>query len=216
MSSPLYQTGLQTRSLSLSRGARPVAANIDLSLAPGSITILRGANGSGKTTLLRALAGLLTPTAGAIALTNKTASSAPSAPECRQYGVFFGHANAIKDRLSVVENLKFWTQLYGQPATRLDDALSQLDLEDLRHRYTDTLSAGQKRRVGFCRVLIANKPIWLLDEPTASMDAHSITRLSSAITNHRDNGGCILIATHDAITFDDTKELTLSTPVARS
>lgn len=114
--------------------------------------------------------------------------------------------------MTVAENLKFWIKLYQQPITQLDQALRQLRLDELRDRSTDTLSAGQKRRVGFCRILMANKPIWLLDEPTASMDATSIAGLKNAVETHRDKGGCILIATHDAITFENAKELTLSAP----
>jgi len=124
--------------------------------------------------------------------------------------VFFGHANAVKGPLSIIDNLKFWAKLYGADQAQIDLALNAFDLMTLADRHADTLSAGQRRRVGFCRVLISGKPVWLLDEPTASMDATSIAQFRQAVINHQNSGGSILIATHDPLSFDGAENLELS------
>lgn len=183
---------LDLRDLTCARGGLPVVAGVSLTLRPGEALILRGPNGSGKTTLLRTVAGLQAPMSGSVvAPTDSIAYAA--------------HADGIKSTLSVTENLAFWASLFG---TRdIQTALKAFDLSGLRDRMAGTLSAGQKRRLGLARIMVAGRPIWVLDEPTVSLDAASVALFADAVRAHLADGGAALIATHidlglDAATLD--------------
>ena len=121
----------------------------------------------------------------------------------KEHAVFFGHTNATKDTLSVIDNLRFWATLYGAQEREIGGALDALSLKHLHDRRVETLSAGQQRRVGFCRVLLSNKKTWLLDEPTASMDADAVAVFKALVSQHVDEDGSVLIATHDNLDFAD-------------
>ncbi len=150
-------------------------------MASGTALVLRGANGIGKTTLLRTLAGLQEPLAGRIEVP-------------REDLIYASHADGVKAALSVEENLAFWAEVYGRP---LDGAVfGTFDLEDLRGRLAGTLSAGQKRRLGLARLGVADRRIWLLDEPTVSLDRASVAAFEGVLRAHLAAGGSVIIATH--------------------
>ncbi len=205
---------LSIEELALARGGRTVAAGLTAQFSAHSTTILRGANGAGKTTLLRTIAGFLSPTDGTITLYTNEDSEPSAATEAarRRACVFFGHANGVKKALSVEENLNFWCGLYGvrdRAAARA--SLDAVGLGPLAARRAETLSAGQRRRLGLARVLVSGKSIWLLDEPTASMDAASIDRFCTLVDQQRQRGGCIIIATHDQLALE-AQNLMLAPP----
>jgi len=192
--------------LSVARGGLSVLTGVSFRLLSGQALILRGPNGSGKTTLLRTLAGLQNPQHGTI--------SAPA--ESIAYGA---HADGIKSTLSVAENLAFWADIYGTGMT--DAALAGFDLQSLAGRRANNLSAGQKRRLGLARMLVTGRPIWLLDEPTVSLDAKGRTQFESAVRRHLDGGGIAVIATHvdiavQATTLDIGQFRTPMTAIASS
>ncbi|RKF13979.1 heme ABC exporter ATP-binding protein CcmA [Roseovarius spongiae] len=172
---------LKVTDLCIARGGIPVLTGVNFTLAPGAALILRGPNGSGKTTLLRTLAGLQPPLGGRI--------EAP--PESLVYA---GHADGIKQVLSVAENLTFWARVFGR--RDIDAALAAFELAPLADRAAGTLSAGQKRRLGLARLLVTGRPVWLLDEPTVSLDAHATALFAAAVRAHLAEGGSALIATH--------------------
>lgn len=157
--------------------------------------ILRGPNGSGKTTLLRTLAGLQPPLAGAVT-------------GAEDQIAYAAHSDGLKSMLTVAENLRFWAEVFGQSAT--DAATEAFDLGDLQGRLAGTLSAGQKRRLGLARLLVTGRPIWMLDEPTVSLDTRAVAMFADAVRAHLGQGGSALIATHidlglpDATVFDVT------------
>ena len=172
---------LNVSDLSVARGGVPVLEGVSLSLAPGQALVLRGANGSGKTTLLRTIAGLQPALAGQV-----------TGAEDRI--AYAGHADGLKAMLSVSENLNFWAAVFG---TRdVAAALEAFALEPLADRLAGTLSAGQKRRLGLARLLVTGRPIWVLDEPTVSLDADAVTLFADAVRAHLAGGGMALIATH--------------------
>jgi heme exporter protein A len=169
-----------------------VLEGLEFKLESGQVLMLRGPNGSGKTTLLRTLAGLQPPLAGSINVE----------PEAIAYGA---HADGLKSTLSVAENLEFWASVYGTGS--IAPALEGFNLHGLTARAAQNLSAGQKRRLGLARLLVTGRPIWLLDEPTVSLDQDSVGLFADAVRAHVAGGGSALIATHidlglEADTFD--------------
>lgn len=172
---------LSVRGLAVARGGATVLEGIGFDLAAGQALILRGPNGAGKTTLLRTLAGLQPAVAGEMTV----------APEALAYGA---HADGIKSVLTVAENLRFWAAVHG--TTGIEAALGAMDLTGLRDRQAAHLSAGQKRRLGLARLLVTGRPVWLLDEPTVSLDVASVALFAGVVRGHLSAGGAALIATH--------------------
>ena len=172
---------LVVTNLAVARGGVAVLAGVNLRLAAGEVLVMRGPNGVGKTTLLRCIAGLQPALAGSV----------QGPPEGMAYA---GHADGIKAMLTVRENLEFWARVYGQGGA--DAALSALNLTALAERRAADLSAGQKRRLGLARLLVTRRAIWLLDEPTVSLDTASVLMFGQVLQAHQAAGGAALIATH--------------------
>lgn len=185
---------ISVRNLAVARGGVTVLQGLGFALASGQALILRGPNGSGKTTLLRTLAGLQPPEAGEIAL----------APESVAYAA---HADGLKSTLTVAENLSFWASIYGGPT--IDAAIRAMDLAALVRRRAGELSAGQKRRLGLARLLVTGRPLWLLDEPTVSLDVASVALLTGVLRQHLASGGAAIIATHVDLGLPEARVLDL-------
>lgn len=178
---------LAVENLSCARGGVPVLEGVNFALEAGQALLLRGPNGSGKTTLLRTLCGLQKPLEGTI--------SVPA--ESMAYGA---HADGLKATLSVRENLQFWARIYG--TDDVDTALDRFNLTDLADRAAQNLSAGQKRRLGLARLMVTGRPIWVLDEPTVSLDVASVAIFGDVIRDHLTSGGMALMATHIDLGID--------------
>ena len=173
--------------LTVTRGGLPVLEGLNFTLDAGQALILRGPNGSGKTTLLRTLAGLQPAGHGTI----------KGAEEQIAYA---GHSDGLKLTMSVVENLTFWARVF-----RADDiapALAAYDLGPLADRHAGTLSSGQKRRLGLARLMVTNRKIWALDEPTVSLDKTAVGQFADAVRAHLGQGGSAMIATHIDLGLD--------------
>lgn len=172
---------LNVTGLSVARGGIPVLEGLDFALRAGEALILRGPNGVGKTTVLRTVAGLQPPLAGKIGLE-------------REAMAYAGHADGIKTTLSVRENLEFWADVFGTGDTGA--ALVAFDLAALAERAAGALSAGQKRRLGLARMVVTGRPVWVLDEPTVSLDTAAVALFAQAVRAHLAGGGMALMATH--------------------
>ena len=198
---------LATTGLGIIRGERAVFTDIDLAVAPGEAVVLRGPNGAGKSTLLRILAGLLSPTVGRV-----TWDGAAIADDREAHGRrlrYAGHGDALKLALSAFDNLAFWARFEGTPVDAVDDALDRLGLGALGLLPAGVLSAGQKRRLGLARLALAPRPLWLLDEPTVSLDAASVDLLAGMIWDHRAAGGMVVVATHDGLALPNARTFVL-------
>lgn len=180
---------LTVTDLAIARGGISVLEGLTFTLEPGQALILRGPNGAGKTTLLRTLAGLQQPLAGRI----------DGAEDRIAYA---GHSDGLKPTLSVTENLTFWASVFG--GRDIGPALEAFRLGDLADRHAGNLSAGQKRRLGLSRLLVTGRPIWMLDEPTVSLDREAVAMFAGAVRTHLAQGGSALIATHIDLGLDGT------------
>ena len=186
--------------LSVSRGGIPLIAGFSCRVPAGGALVLRGPNGCGKTTLLRTLCGLQPAVAGSV--------SVP--PEAMAYAA---HADGIKATLTVGENLAFWAALHG---TRdIAPAIAAMNLTGLEGRLAGTLSAGQKRRLGLARLLVTARPVWVLDEPTVSLDLASVALFGQVVADHLHRGGLAVIATHIELGLPGAAEIDLTTCRAR-
>ena len=195
---------LTARDLSIARGGRTVVDALSFEIAAGQAMVVTGPNGAGKTTLLRAVAGFLPILEGRVRLEGGPDEEAGIAEQCH----YVGHRDGVKASLSVAENATFWSRYLGGNGD-VGDALERVGLGALAGVPAAYLSAGQKRRLGLSRLIAANRPLWLLDEPTVSLDAAGVAMLAELIGEHRARGGLVLAATHLPLGIDDAHELRL-------
>ena len=188
---PLPPHTLELENLSGRRGERLLFEEISLRLEPGEIAELRGPNGAGKTTLLLIVAGFLRPASGSALVLGGDPEGRPEL----DIG-YLGHRAAIKSRLTVRENLAFWVAMNGAAAQAIDVALETVGLSPIAGLDAGYLSAGQTRRLAIARLIAADRPVWLLDEPTAALDAAGERLVAGLIDAHLDRGGVVLAATH--------------------
>lgn len=193
---------LTARDLAARRGGRTVFEGLSFDLGAGESLAVTGANGAGKSTLLRLIAGLLEPAAGSIALDPEPESGIGGAVH------YLGHLEALKPVFSIAENLGFWRRVYGGGGD-VDAAIADVGLEGKSHLPVATLSAGQKRRVALARLLIIERPVWLLDEPATALDAAAEQMLGGLITRHLGAGGLVLAAIHRSLAVEPTRTIAL-------
>ncbi|MEE8453386.1 MAG: heme ABC exporter ATP-binding protein CcmA, partial [Limibaculum sp.] len=176
----------------------------------GQAAALRGPNGVGKSTLLRQLAGLI-PVAGGEARLGEV-SLVRDRQGFQERVAYAGHLDAVKPALSIGENLTLWAEIHGNDAARAEAALERFGLDIIATRPAAQCSAGQKRRLGLARLLVANRPLWLLDEPTVSLDADAAALVADLVREHIAAGGMALIATHVELGLGDIPTLEMTPP----
>jgi heme exporter protein A len=185
---------LAAAGLGMIRGERVLFRDVSLTVRSGEALVLRGANGTGKTTLLRILAGLTRPEAGQVT---------------REAGHHWvGHREGLKPQETPRAHLKLWAQAWGASAAT-DSVLTRMGLTrpaDVAGRY---LSAGQRRRTALARLLLEDRPVWLLDEPYTALDAEGRALVDALIADHRSKGGAVIAAIHGEAGFAASGELTL-------
>ena len=172
---------LSVDNLSVSRGGKSLFEGLNFTVSSGQFVSINGGNGVGKTSLLRSIAGLQPIDKGKIFVNADNF-------------IFSGDANGIKTALTVSENLRFWSAIFG--GKNLHEALEKFQLSQLKNRFAGKLSSGQKRRLSLARLLLIDRPIWLLDEPTVSLDKRSMKEFSKILKNHLEAGGAAVVATH--------------------
>ena len=197
------ESGLRSQDLACERGGRRVFSHLNFAVAKGGALILHGPNGSGKSSLLRVLAGLLRPSQGSLVWDGDPVNDDPETYHAALR--YVGHLDAIKPTMTVRENLAFWAEFYG--GSDADAGLAGLDLEHLADIPARFLSAGQRQRLGLARILAAPAPLWLLDEPTVTLDESTVATVEKMIADHRANGGIIVVATHTGIDIPDAERL---------
>jgi heme exporter protein A len=194
--------------LGQSYGDLALFQNLSFAVGNGQALVITGDNGSGKSTLLRTLAGLMEPSEGTIRLEGLADGDA-IAEHCH----LVSFANALKPELTATETLTHWRDILGAGAKGLTipEALDVLGLGALADTRAGILSTGLKRRLALARILVAPRPLWLLDEPTAALDLASSRMVAMMITTHLRHGGLAVIATHLDLELDGVETLNLDT-----
>ncbi|MAK14283.1 MAG: heme ABC exporter ATP-binding protein CcmA [Proteobacteria bacterium] len=182
---------LTIQGLSYAYSDRFLFKNLSFDLVPGELIQLKGRNGSGKTTLIKVLCGILKNYEGSISLVNNLDS------EGRNEIFYLGHKNALKDNLTVLENLKYDYRSDGIELTRLKENLATLGLENYFFSKVSDLSEGQKRKIILSCFMASNKSIYLLDEPLINLDEESKKIVSSEIENKINGGSSIIFTSHE-------------------
>ena len=191
---------LEATRLDCERGGRTLFRALTFELRAGELLRVAGPNGAGKTSLLRILAGLTMPAAGEVRW--KGQPIAALAENFSSQLVYIGHAAALKDELTPAENLAFACALGGAPAKAeaVRWALAALAVPD---RPARRLSQGQKRRAALARLLLSeSRPLWLLDEPFAALDAGAAAYIEEIIGRHAQAGGSLIYTTHQPSALD--------------
>jgi len=206
-------SSLTAEKLTVQRGSRRLVENLSFTVKAGQALALEGANGSGKTSLLRLIAGFLPAATGTVTLAGE--GKEISEPEERgRFIGWLGHHDALKASFTVSEQLAFFGKLYNAPSVggvaaatspvttgeeKRMALLEQVGLTrqaELPCRY---LSAGQRRRLALARLLLSQRPLWLLDEPFAALDTAGKALVARLIALHCGQGGMVIAATHDPL-----------------
>jgi heme exporter protein A len=194
---------LKANGLQLWRGEQHILRGVSFTVSAGQCLQVQGANGAGKTTLLRALCGLLPLEDGVVEWCGQ--------PVARDRLAFHAalawasHHGGLKGDLTPVENLGCLARIAGVPADGDLDARAQHCLQraglpaECMARPVRQLSAGQQRRVTLARVLLMQRPLWLLDEPISNLDADGQSLVSDLLREHLANGGLAVVATHQPL-----------------
>lgn len=202
-------TFLEIEDVTCSYGYTPVFSKISASFCTGEIVALIGPNGAGKTTLLKCIAGLIKPGGGQISWAGEDASPRIRRFLCHWISTDF----PLKRKLTVAQNLQFLMALKTggmHDNERIKRALTALNIDLMMHKRVETLSSGQRTRVFLASLLLDERPIWLLDEPSTSLDSSGRLILGGMIKRHvKKQGGLAIIATHDPELFeaDSTLEI---------
>jgi heme exporter protein A len=189
---------VQADNLVLVRGGRRVQDNITCRVAAGEVLAVTGRNGAGKTSLLRALAGFLEPRGGEIRFRLRSGQIISGADERGPLTGWIGHHDGVKPQLTPAEHLEFHRK-FDRHAGDVDGALKQIGLGALRDMPAQYLSAGQRRRLAFARLMLSMRPLWLLDEPFSALDAEAKSFVRGLMERHCARGGIVVAATHEPL-----------------
>ena len=197
------------KDLSVERLDKKIFENINLSLSPGNITILKGKNGSGKTTLLKTILNIIEPTFGSIYWKGKILK--------KNLYDFYNHVTYIADKtsslkkLTIKDNINIWKKIFLSNIndSQIETALKTLKLENYLDQKVGTLSFGESKKFEFLRLIMENKKVWIIDEPLANLDEQSIELMKQTFEDHCAKEGSIMFSSHQNPGIYVTEEVNL-------
>ena len=198
----------QALGIACERGERRIFSDLDFQVEPGQALVLSGPNGSGKTSILRIAATLLRAADGRLTWNGTNIFDDVCQHRSRLH--FIGHQDAVKGALTVRENVEVWANIRGSGDGHIDRALAAFGITHLADTPAQYLSAGQHRRTALARLVASPAMLWLLDEPTASLDADGTTCLQNVIADHRATQGMVIVTTHIELGLLDADLLQLN------
>ena len=200
---------LIVKDLSIERLDKKIFANINLSLSPGNITILKGKNGSGKTTLLKAILNLLEPSFGSIYWKGKLLKK--NLYDFYNHVTYIGDTTSSLRKLTIRDNVNIWKKFFISKIsdTQIETALKTLRLDNYLNKKVGTLSFGETKKLEFLRLIIENKNVWILDEPLSNLDEDSIELLKQTFEDHCSKEGSIIFSSHQNPGIYVTEEIQL-------
>jgi len=202
---------LEFSNLEVQRGDRLLFSRLSGAVSSHELLFVKGENGSGKSTLLRCLAGLYAPDEGTVCWQGQELGRLGE--EYRRNLLYLGHLNGIKANLTALENLRFLCTVEGSVHGNRDiqNALHKMGLAGFEDVPARMLSQGQKRRIALSRLMLSTAALWVLDEPFTALDVHAVEMLQSVISAHLENGGIVVITTHQEtpLTTDSSRTLWL-------
>jgi len=195
----LIMEKLTIKNLACKRGSNIIFDKISFEIKSGQTFLIKGSNGSGKTSLIRTIAGFIKPHEGEIFFDNRNDN---------ENFQFIGEKNALKDNLSVKNNIILWSLLFNA-SINIDDFLKIFKLNSFINQDVATLSDGQKKRLSLSRLFLTNKSVWLLDEPYVFLDEQNITDLNNKILEFNQEGGIVIITSNIEIDFPFSERINL-------
>ena len=193
------QIFLETKQLTCIKQDRILFEDLNFQFRRGDIIQVAGPNGAGKTSLLRLLAGLAQPYDGTIEFDQNNINEQLEA--FRQNLLYLGHLPGVKSELTAQENLEFQLSLHGYGNSDAEALLADVGLLAFEQSFAGQLSAGQNRRIALAQLWQSNAKIWILDEPFTAIDTKGIQALEQKILEHANNGGCVILTTHQALSI---------------
>jgi len=190
---------LSASNLTCIREERMLFEALEFSIAAGEIVQVEGPNGAGKTSLLRILAGLSQPYDGCIFFQGK--NIAQHRETFHQDLLYLGHLPGVKDQMTAQENLEFNLSLHGNDSKTAETTLAEVNLLGFEDALASHLSAGQHRRISLARLWQSQAKIWILDEPFTAIDKLGVEKLEQLFLQHADNGGCVILTTHQDLSL---------------
>ena len=200
---------LIVKDLSIERLDKKIFANINLSLSPGNITILKGKNGSGKTTLLKAILNLLEPSFGSIYWKGKLLKK--NLYDFYNHVTYIGDTTSSLRKLTIKDNINIWKKFFISNINdaQIETALKTLKLDNYLNKKVGTLSFGETKKLEFLRLIMENKKVWILDEPLSNLDEDSIELMKQTFEDHCNKEGSIIFSSHQNPGIYVTEEINL-------
>ena len=198
---------LQVSNLSCERSQTVLFSGLSFTLSEGDTARIAGPNGSGKTTLLRTLAGIHIPIEGQILWDNEKIHSRDRYEKVKL--AYLGHTTGLRGDMTVLENLQFYASISKNPGLTPMQCLDKMTITMCCDIPCCKLSAGQKQRVALARLCLQNCRLWLLDEPTTSLDSQGIDILQDVATSHTEAGGIIIFSSHQPLEFGGNNRITV-------